>query len=108
MCFEHEMTETDFQDLTTRTASDEVLLDKAFEIASNSEYDKYQRELASLVCKFFDKKSSSGKTRHVAGLKPNQELADELHKQIIEKFKNTKYIPLLWIIFGKLILLTFS
>ena len=43
----------DFRYLKRRTASDEVLRDKAFNIAK---YDGYQRELASVVYKFFDKK----------------------------------------------------
>ena len=39
-----------------RTQSDKVLKDKAFKIASNPKYDGYQRVLASMVYKFFDKK----------------------------------------------------
>ena len=31
--------------------------DKAFKIANDQKYDKYHRELASMVYKFFDKKS---------------------------------------------------
>ena len=49
----------DFKDLKRRTFSDKVLRDKAFNIAKNSKYDGYQRGLASMVYKFFDKKSSS-------------------------------------------------
>ena len=51
---------TDFiyrNDLVKRTQSDKVLKDKAFEIATDPKYDDYQRGLASLVYKFFDKKS---------------------------------------------------
>ena len=36
-----------------RTAADKILRDKAFNIAKNSKYDKYQRGLASMVYKFF-------------------------------------------------------
>ena len=32
--------------------------DKAFNIAKYPKYDGYQRGLASMVCRFFDKKSS--------------------------------------------------
>ena len=32
--------------------------DKAFRIASDSKYDGYQRGLASMVYRFYDKKSS--------------------------------------------------
>ena len=35
-----------------------VLRDKAFDIAKNSKYDGYQRGLASMVYKVFDKKST--------------------------------------------------
>ena len=38
-------------------ASDKVLHDKAFAIGSNPNYDKYQQGFASMVYKFFDKKS---------------------------------------------------
>ena len=34
-----------------------MLGDKSFNIAKNKKYDKYQHELASVVCRFFDKKS---------------------------------------------------
>ena len=43
------------KDLVKRTQSDKVLKDKAFQIASNPKYDGYQRGLASMVYKFFDK-----------------------------------------------------
>ena len=46
----------DFKDLAGRTASDKVLKDKALNFAKNPKYDGYQRGLASLVYKFFDKK----------------------------------------------------
>ena len=62
-----------------RTQSDKVLRDKAFKIASDPKYDGYQRGLASMVYKLFDKKSSG------SGLdaEPNYQLANELHRQII-------------------------
>ena len=60
----------DFQDLTRRTASDKVIRDKAFSIAKNPKYDGYQRELASMIYKFFDKKSSG------SGIK-NENMSDQ-------------------------------
>ena len=51
----------DFKDLTRRTASDKILRDKAFNIAKNPKYDGYQCGIASMVYKFFDKKTSGGK-----------------------------------------------
>ena len=55
-CFQHDMAFGDLKDLTRRTASDKTLRDKAFDIAKNQKYDGYQRVLASMVYKFFDKK----------------------------------------------------
>ena len=46
------MTYGDFKDLTTRTASDKILHDIAFDIAKNPKYDGYQRGLASMVYRF--------------------------------------------------------
>ena len=50
----------DFKDLNRRTAADKVLHDKALNIAKNLECGEYQRGIASLVYKFFDKKNSGG------------------------------------------------
>ena len=55
-CFKHDMAYGDFKDLSRRTASDRMLHDKAFNIAKNLKCDGYQRELASMVYKFLDKK----------------------------------------------------
>ena len=76
------------KDLTKKTQSDNVLRDKAIKIkiASDLKYDGYQRGLASMVQKFFDKKSS--RSGMVNG--PNYQLANELHKPIIRKFKKRK------------------
>ena len=54
--FQHDMAYGDFKDLTKRTAADKVLRDKA-NIAKDLKYDEYQRGLASMVYKFFDKKN---------------------------------------------------
>ena len=57
-CFQHDMAYGDFKDVARRTAADKVLRDKAFNIAKEPKYDGYQRGLASLVYKFFDKKTA--------------------------------------------------
>ena len=44
-CFQHDMAYGDFKDLAKRTASDNVLRNKAFNIANNPKYDGYQRGL---------------------------------------------------------------
>ena len=68
--------------------------DKAINIAKNPKYDEYQRGLASMVYKFFDKKSASLSDKSVSGsgvanneIKQNLQLAEELHKPIIRNFK---------------------
>ena len=48
-CFQHDMAYGDFKDLTRRTASDNVLRDKAFNIAKNPKYDRSQYGIASVV-----------------------------------------------------------
>ena len=76
----------DFKGLKRRTASDKILRDKEFNIAKNPKYDGYQRGLASVVYKFFDKKSTGSGVAN----EPNYQLANELHKPIIRKFKKRK------------------
>ena len=89
-CFQHDMAYGKSKDLAKRTQSDKVLRDKAFKIASDLKYDGYQRGLASMVYKFFDKKSSgSGVAALLANksaTEPNYQLANELHRQIMRKF----------------------
>ena len=83
-CFQHDSAYADHKDLINRTEADKVLRDKAYDIASNPESDGYQRGLASMVYKFFDKKSTG------YGIANSSILADELHKSIIRKFNKRK------------------
>ena len=95
--FQHDMAYGDFKYSARRTGSDKILRDKAFSIAKNPKYDGYQRGIASMVYKFFDKKSAgSGVNVHANNkIKQNQrpldlakhQLAEELHKPIIKKIK---------------------
>ena len=98
-CFQHDMAYGKSKDLVKRTQSDKVLKDKAFKIASDPKYDGYQRGLTSVVYKFFDKTSSGSDV----ATEPNYQLANELHRQIIRKFKMEKFIHPLDTIFGVLI-----
>ena len=85
-CFQHDMAYGKAKDLVRRTQSDKILRDEAFKIASDPKYDGYQRALASMVYKIFDEKSKgSGITNE-----SNYQLANELHKPIIRKFKKGK------------------
>ena len=54
-CFQHDSAYADKKDLINRTKADKVLKDKAYNIASSPKYDGYQRGLASMVYKLFDK-----------------------------------------------------
>ena len=74
----------DFKYSPKRTAADRVLRDKAFKIASDQKYDRYQTGLTSMVYKVFDKKSSG------SGLPSNKEniqIANELISQLLQNLK---------------------
>ena len=94
-CFQHDSAYLDHKDVINRTEADKVLRDKAYDIASNPEYDDYQRSLASMVYKFFDKKSTaehSSLERMGSGIARDSSLilAGELHKPVIKKFNKRK------------------
>ena len=99
--FQHDSAYTDHKDLINRTEEDKVLRDKAYDIGSNPKYDGYQRGLAGIVYKIFDKKSTgSGITRNTT--KSNSSiLAGELHKLSLENLIKEKHICNLKIIYGK-------
>ena len=58
---------------------------KAFNIAKNPNYNRYQRGLASMVYNFFDKKTSGGAIKKET--MANEELTKELSQPIIRKFQ---------------------
>ena len=64
-----------------------VLRDKAFNIVEDPKYDGYQRGLASMVYKFFDKKLQAVVSNLCF---QNEQLAEELHKPNIRKLKKRK------------------
>ena len=83
-CFAHDAPYSDSKDLWKRTTSDKILKDNAYEIARNSNYDGYQRALASIIiCKFFDKKTGSG-------ISVIEQLAEELLKPVVKKIQKKK------------------
>ena len=87
-CFPHETAYGDFKDLTKRKASDKILRDKALSTVKNPKYDEYQRDLSSMIHKFFDKNTSSGviKNENMS----NKRLAEKLQKPIIRKSEKRK------------------
>ena len=95
-CFQHDMAYGDFKVFKKRAADDKVLRNKPFNYAKDPKYDGYQRGLASMVYKFFDKKTiGSGVTMlanksAIKSIPQNEQLAEELYKPIIKKFKKRK------------------
>ena len=69
---------------------------KASDIAKNSKHDGYEHALASMVYKFFNKKTSvcSIKNKNLSDQRPSdlttRQLAEKLHKPIIKKFNKRK------------------
>ena len=95
--FQHDMAYCKSKDLVRRTQSDKVLRDKAFNIASNPKYDGYQRGLASMVYKFFYKKSKRSGIINES----NYQLANELQNQLLKHLRKEKCILHLETIFGE-------
>ena len=93
-CFTYDAAYSDSKDLTKRTAADKILKNRAFNIAKDPKYDGYQRGLASMVYKVFDKKSVGSGVVNTKLTPQNQQLAEELHKPIIRKFEKRKVHPI--------------
>ena len=91
-CFAHDAAYSDSKDLTKRTVADKILKNRAFNIAKDPKYDGYQRGLASIVYKFFDKKSEGSGAKHVNTklTLQDEQLANKVHKPIIKKFEKRK------------------
>ena len=82
--FQHDMAYGKSKELARRTQSDKVLRDKAFKIASGPKYDGYQRGLASMVYKFFDKKSSGSGV----AIETNDQFENERHRRSLENLRD--------------------
>ena len=86
------MASGDFKVLPKRTTSDK-LRDEASNNAKNTKYDGYQRGLASMVYKFFDKKSALGvaiKNNHIL-INVLQTQLKSYTNQLSRNLKNIKY-----------------
>ena len=94
-CFDHDMAYGKVKNLVTKTQSDKVLREKAFKIASDTKYDGYQRGLASMVYKFFYKKSS----RNAIINEANYQLEMNSINELSENVRKEKYINHLETIF---------
>ena len=62
--FQHDVAHRDFKDLVRRTGSDKVFHDKACNIDKIPKHDGYQRAIASMVYKCFDKKTSGNSIKN--------------------------------------------
>ena len=82
VCFSYNAAYANSKDLTKRKVSDKVLKDRAYKIALNPTYGRYQRELPCMVHNmFFDKKIGSGAiATSKARANVNEMLAQGLHK----------------------------
>ena len=87
-CFQHDSAYADHKDLINRTKADKVLKDRAYNIASNPEHDGYQRGIATMVYKFFYKKSVGSGVKKLND--SSSMLDDELQKPVIKKFNKRK------------------
>ena len=88
-CFQHNITYCRYKDSTKVTTSDNFLRDKSFEIVSNPKYDGYQRGLASMVYKFFDKSFFSFLVLNPCQINNMQK---KFIKQLLENLKEEKSI----------------
>ena len=79
-CFADNAANSDSKNLAIKTIYDKILKEGAYEIAIIPKCDGYQRGLASMVYKFFDKKTESGVRANA-----NKELAQEIRKPVIKK-----------------------
>ena len=97
-CFQHDMAYGKSKDLTKRTKSNKVLKDKAFRIASNPNYDAYQKGLASMVYFLI-------KNLKQVVLLMNQIINWQMNfiNQLLKHLKKEKFSHHLEIIFGVLI-----
>ena len=81
----------DSKDLAKRSVTDKILKDRDYEIVINSKYDMISTRIRKHVRKFYWHNLLSGTSA-------NEELAQELHKPVIKKFKRMKSVPDLKII----------
>ena len=68
------------KDLGKTNTFDNILKDRAYEIAINPQHGRYETGLATMVYGFFNKKKA-------CGANINKVIAHELHKKLIRKFK---------------------
>jgi hypothetical protein len=85
-CFYHDSSYSKYKDVPNRQIADRQLMDQAIIIAKDETKDGYQRALAAMVYKFFEKKIQLGQGKW------NEILANELHKPVRRSFKRCRVI----------------
>ena len=89
-CFQHDSAYNEYKDSLNRKKSDVVLKNKALKIATDPNVNGYQRRLAAMVYKFFNKRKKGLGLNIVKNSLNNKILSEELHKRIIKIFKRRK------------------
>ena len=82
ICFQYDMAYGHFKDFSRRTASDEILNDKGFNIARNQKYDRYQSGPLSKLYNFGVTVKNE--------IMENKELVEKLEQPIIRKSEKKK------------------
>ena len=107
-CFQHDMAYRDFKDLAKKTASDNVLRGKAFNLAKNPKYDRYQKGLAFMLISFLKNNLLYLQINllqvAVLNLCQINNLQMNYINQFLKGFKKEKYINQIKTIFELLIL----
>ena len=102
--FQNDMAYGKYKNLAKRKESDKVLKDKAFKIAGNRNYDGYQRGLASMVYKFFNKNLQVVVPLrlqiNLLNLSQNNNLQMNFINQLLKNLKDEEFINHLKTIFG--------
>ena len=87
---QHDRAYDEFKDFAKRTQSDNILRDKTFAIASNTKYDGYQKGLASMAYRFFDKNLLEVVLK--MKLYKINNLQMHLTNQLLENLKKEKFV----------------
>ena len=84
-CFAHDAVYAGSKNIANRIVSDKVLKGRVYEISLYHKYGGYQKWLASVVRKFFDKKTRlGGRMTRKTEINVNEVLPPELLKQVIK------------------------
>ena len=89
-CFQHASDNAKYKDRANRRQFDIVLKNKSLKIATDPRVKGYQRGLESMVYKFFNERTKGSGINNKGNLLVNSQLAEEVHKPIIKKFKRSK------------------